>query len=224
MQGLITNQNRWGGVKQTIAISSRFVSKKSASFICQNNVLQNKCLANLILVDHFWIFGWLLLFYPTGNLIVFVGERFTIALFFSSLKPWSSCFFRDIKWVRGSHCNFKKSIFAVELELKVKETIDSYANTNTVLSHTLFSRANGLVWSCLLNILQTCLGGLPFLKTHGLREHSCVQVRTLSESTSIQFALTTLPRNLILGTRKVHLSMLSVRPASLRRSNTFCNL
>ena len=81
-QGLITNQNRWGGVKQTIAISSRFVSKKSASFICQNNVLQNKCLANLILVDHFWIFGWLLLFYPTGNLIVFVGERFTIALFF----------------------------------------------------------------------------------------------------------------------------------------------
>ena len=52
-QGLITNQNRWGGVKQTIAISSRFASKKSASFICQNNVLQNKCLANLILVDHF---------------------------------------------------------------------------------------------------------------------------------------------------------------------------
>ena len=124
----------------------------------------------------------------------------------------------------GRTVTSKNSIFAVELELKVKETIDSYANTNTVFSHTLFSRANGLVWSCLLNILQTCLGGLPFLKTHGLREHSCVQVRTLSESTSIQFALTTLPRNLILGTRKVHLSMLSVRPASLRRSNTFCNL
>ena len=43
-----------------------------------------------------------------------------------------------------SHCNCKKSIFAVELELKlkqpsntIKKTIDSYATTNTIFSHTL---------------------------------------------------------------------------------------
>ena len=67
---------------QTITISSRLASKKSTSFMFQNNVLRNKCLANPILLNHFWIFDWLLLFYPMGNLIVFVGERFTIALFF----------------------------------------------------------------------------------------------------------------------------------------------
>ena len=87
----------------------------------------------------------------------------------------------------------------------------------------------GLVWSRLLNVLQTCLGGLPSLRTHGLYEHSWVQVsllqlQFLSGSTSIPFALTTLPRNLIVGTRKVHLSMLIVTPALVKRSNTFCNL
>ena len=63
-------------------------------------------------------------------------------------SPWSKCFFRDIKSVRGSHCNGKKSIFTVvELKLKlkqtrspsnmIKQTIDSYATTNTIFSHTL---------------------------------------------------------------------------------------
>ena len=59
-------------------------------------------------------------------------------------RPWSKCFFRDIKSVRGSHCNGKKSIFTIELELKlkqpsnmIKQTIDSYATTDTIFSHTL---------------------------------------------------------------------------------------
>ena len=61
-------------------------------------------------------------------------------LCFSSPKPFSRCFFRDIKSVRGSHYN----VFAVELELKlkqpsnmIKQTIDSYATTDTIFPHTL---------------------------------------------------------------------------------------
>ena len=95
------------------------------------NVLRNKCLANLILVNHFWIFDWLLLFYPTGNLIVFVGERFTIALFFLA-ETSVKMLLEILESVHGSHCNCKKSIFAIELELKlkqpsnmIKQTIDS---------------------------------------------------------------------------------------------------
>ena len=60
-------------------------------------------------------------------------------LCFSSLKPWSRCFFRNIKLVGGSHYSGKKSIFAVELELKlkkpsnmIKQTIDWYATTDTI--------------------------------------------------------------------------------------------
>ena len=65
-------------------------------------------------------------------------------LCFSSPKPWSRCFFRDIKSVRGSHCNSKKSIFAVELKLKlkqpsnmIKQTINSHATTDPTFWHTL---------------------------------------------------------------------------------------
>ena len=45
----------------------------------------------LSFVDHFWIFDWLLLFYPSRNLIVFVGERFTIALFFLAALGQNVC-------------------------------------------------------------------------------------------------------------------------------------
>ena len=65
-------------------------------------------------------------------------------LCFSLLKPWSRCFFRNIKLVGGSHYSGKKSIFVVELELKlkkpsnmIKQTIDWYATTDTIFSHTL---------------------------------------------------------------------------------------
>ena len=49
---------------------------------CSKIMSSGISVANPILLNHFWIFDWLLLFYPMGNLIVFVGERFTIALFF----------------------------------------------------------------------------------------------------------------------------------------------
>ena len=85
----------------------------------QNNVLRSKCLANLILVDHFLIFDCLLLFYPMGNLIVFVGERFTIALF--SLP----------KTLVNSNWNSNNQV------IRSSEKNDSYMTTDTIFSHTL---------------------------------------------------------------------------------------
>ena len=92
----------------------------------QNNVLRRKCLANLILVDHFLIFDCLLLFYPMGNLIVFVGERFTIALFSLPKTLVNSNWNSNNQVIRSSE---KKWLI--------------HDHRHNFLSHSLFSHANG---------------------------------------------------------------------------------